>query len=346
MLARSPLGRGPPRREGVLRGGPRHEEHRQHRHDGPAGATPVEPRPGKSGRPDEQQTGQHRHERRRRARRASRAGRGAHPRPTPGHHRVRPRVCRPARGTIGVAYARGVPCRGPAVPPKEAPRDQQRPEGGPGRRPDRGAGRRGVAGGGRGRTLRGLRPGHRGAARRGRRRAAGGRAGRARRRGRRPAGLGRHATPGARGDPAPGLRSADRPRRRARAAHHAGDGQERRRVQGRGGLRRGVLPVVLRGGGPGRGPVLPRTCHTRAAAHHEAAGGPVPADHALELPAGHGDPQDRAGCRGGLHDGRQAGAAHAADDDARGRAAGGGRPSCRRAQRGALDLGGHGRSAR
>ena len=40
----------------------------------------------------------------------------------------------------------------------------------------------------------------------------------------------------------------------------------------------------------------------------EAAGRPVRADHAVELPDGDGHAQDRPGGRGGLHDGRQAGA--------------------------------------
>ena len=40
---------------------------------------------------------------------------------------------------------------------------------------------------------------------------------------------------------------------------------------------------------------------------HEAAGRPVPDDHAVELPAGDGHPQDRPGDRRRLHDGGQAG---------------------------------------
>ncbi len=50
------------------------------------------------------------------------------------------------------------------------------------------------------------------------------------------------------------------------------------------------------------------------AADDEAAGRPLPVHHALELPAGHGHPQDRAGDRRGLHDGRQAGDADPAVD--------------------------------
>ena len=41
----------------------------------------------------------------------------------------------------------------------------------------------------------------------------------------------------------------------------------------------------------------------------EAAGRPDADDHAVELPAGHGHPQDRPGHRGRLHDGGQAGLA-------------------------------------
>ena len=58
--------------------------------------------------------------------------------------------------------------------------------------------------------------------------------------------------------------------------------------------------------------------------------GPVPADHALELPAGDGHPQDRPGDRGRLHDGRQARPADAAvDAGARRRSSA--RPACRTA---------------
>ena len=40
------------------------------------------------------------------------------------------------------------------------------------------------------------------------------------------------------------------------------------------------------------------------AAHDQEAGRPVPVHHPLELPARDGHPQDRAGRRGRLHDGR------------------------------------------
>ena len=69
------------------------------------------------------------------------------------------------------------------------------------------------------------------------------------------------------------------------------------------------------------------------AADDEAAGRPVPADHAVELPAGDGHAQDRPGDRRRLHDGRQAGAADAAVDAGAGADPRGGRPAGRRAQR-------------
>jgi succinate-semialdehyde dehydrogenase/glutarate-semialdehyde dehydrogenase len=72
------------------------------------------------------------------------------------------------------------------------------------------------------------------------------------------------------------------------------------REPGRGGLRRGVPPLVLRGGGPRVRPLVDGPQRRHPPAHHEAAGRPVPGHHAVELPAGDGDPQDRpalaAGC--------------------------------------------------
>ena len=61
--------------------------------------------------------------------------------------------------------------------------------------------------------------------------------------------------------------------------------------------------------------------------------GPVPDDHAVELPAGDGHPQDRSRDRGRLHDGGQAGPADAADDAGAGRPDGRGGSAGRRAQR-------------
>ena len=60
---------------------------------------------------------------------------------------------------------------------------------------------------------------------------------------------------------------------------------------------------------------------------HQAARRAVLRDHPVELPAGHGHPQDRAGDGRGLHDDRQAGAGDAADDAAAGQADGRGRPA-------------------
>ena len=67
-------------------------------------------------------------------------------------------------------------------------------------------------------------------------------------------------------------------------------------------------------------------------ADDEAAGRPVPADHAVELPAGDGNPQDRAGDRRRMHDGGQARPADAAVDADAGEDPRGGRAARRRAQ--------------
>ncbi len=65
----------------------------------------------------------------------------------------------------------------------------------------------------------------------------------------------------------------------------------------------------------------------------EAAGRSGPDDHAVELPAGDGHPQDRSRDRRRLHDGGQAGPADAADDAGAGRPDGRGGPAGRRTQR-------------
>ena len=144
----------------------------------------------------------------------------------------------------------------------------------------------------------------------------------------------RHAAARARRDPAPRLRADHRARRRPRAAHDARDGQAARRVEGRGRLRRGLLPLVRRGGDAHRRAATrsPRTARRRVL-DDAAAGRPVPLHHAVELPAGDGHAQDRPGDRRRLHDGRQAGQADAAVD-ARARAdPRGGRAARRRAER-------------
>ena len=69
------------------------------------------------------------------------------------------------------------------------------------------------------------------------------------------------------------------------------------------------------------------------AADDAQAGRPVPVRHAVELPDRDGHPQDRAGRRRRLHDGRQARRADAADDAGAGRGDGRGRAARRRAQR-------------
>ena len=61
----------------------------------------------------------------------------------------------------------------------------------------------------------------------------------------------------------------------------------------------------------GRYSVAPSRRHP--AADHEAAGRPLPADHPVELPAGHGHPQDRPGPGRRLHHGAQARGPDAAD---------------------------------
>ena len=65
----------------------------------------------------------------------------------------------------------------------------------------------------------------------------------------------------------------------------------------------------------------------------QAAGRPVRVHHAVELPDGHGHPQDRPRHRGRLHDGRQAGQADAAVDARARPDPRGGRAARRRAQR-------------
>ena len=92
----------------------------------------------------------------------------------------------------------------------------------------------------------------------------------------------------------------------------------------------GVLPLVLRGGGADRRPLLGGRQRRRPGADDEAARRPLPDDHALELPAGDGHPQDRPRRRRRLHDGGQARAADAAVDADAGQDPRGGRPPRRR----------------
>ena len=141
--------------------------------------------------------------------------------------------------------------------------------------------------------------------------------------------LGRARPARARRDPPPRVRGDHRPRRRPGAADDARDGQAARRVQGRDRLRRRVLPLVLRGVRPDRRALRGQLERAGARADDEAAGRAVSADHAVELPAGDGHPQDRPGDRRRVHDGRQAGAADAAVDADAGQDPRGGRPAGR-----------------
>ena len=125
--------------------------------------------------------------------------------------------------------------------------------------------------------------------------------------------LGGHGPARAGRDPAAGVRG-DRGRgRRAGPAHDPGDGQVGGRVAGRDPLRRRVLPLVLRGGRAHRRPVRHRTRRPHPPADEPAARRTLPAHHPVELPDGHGHPQDRPRRRRGLHHGRQAGRADPAE---------------------------------
>ena len=134
-------------------------------------------------------------------------------------------------------------------------------------------------------------------------------------------------------DPAPRLRAGHRARRGLRAADDPGDGQAAGRGPRRGHLRRRVPALVLRGGRARLRP-LPRHPRGQVPAPGPAqAGGPVPADHPVELPAGHGHPQGRPRRRRRLHHGAQARQADPADLPAVRRDHARGRPARRRAER-------------
>ena len=245
-----------------------------------------------------------------------------------GHHLL----VHPHPGTLSRGGC-GPPGRGGSIGAmSETPRSRSR-AGRPRRRPHRPVHRRLLAARGLGSHAGRRRPRHRQDARGGRRRHPRRRAGRARRRRRRPARFRRDAAARARRDPAPRLRADHVADRRPRPAHDPRDGQADRRVEGRDHLRGGVLPLVRRGGradrravrgGPERREPLPR---------HAPARRGVPAGHPVELPDGHGHPQDRAGGRRRLHDGDQARAADPAVDARPRRDPRRGRPARRRAQR-------------
>src|SRR5579875_153194 len=233
-------------------------------------------------------------------------------------------------GNVGHARARRRPAHG-----RELGGDRgRRPCGHDGdERADAAADRRAVVGRA-GRGAPGHRPGNRGPDRRGRQRDRGGRPGRGRRRARRAARLVGHPAPDQGRVPAPRLRADDRRRREARPADGAGERQGAQGREGRGHLRRRVLPLVRRGGGaPGR-----HGDHRALGSQQDTGAAPAGrrgrAGHAVELPGRYGHPQDRPRTGGRMHGGAQAGQGDAAvrpggrRDPARGRRSG------RRGQRG------------
>ena len=126
-------------------------------------------------------------------------------------------------------------------------------------------------------------------------------------------GLGGAQAARARGNPAQGLR-ADHARRRAlREADHAGERKGAAGFARRGGLCRGILPLVR-----GRGRAQCRrglACASvrRADFRASQACGHCGAGDALEFSRGDGDAQDRPGARGRLPGRAQACVRHAAD---------------------------------
>ena len=122
------------------------------------------------------------------------------------------------------------------------------------------------------------------------------------------------------------LRAADRPRER--------QGADRRARRGR--LRGGVLPLVCGGGGARGRPRADRACRHQPDSRAAPADRGERPDHAMELPGGDGDPQDRTGAGGGMHRRAQAGVGHAADRACHGGAARGSRRPCGRCQRPAV----------
>jgi len=103
------------------------------------------------------------------------------------------------------------------------------------------------------------------------------------------------------------FRHPDGRARAVRRPHRRRERQGVRRRARRGRLRCRVLPLVRRGGGPDRRrlPALPvgRQDDRGQAGPDRGVG----ADHALELPCGDGDPQDRTGAGGRLFGGAEAG---------------------------------------
>ena len=204
---------------------------------------------------------------------------------------------------------------------------------------DGAADRRRVARGDRRWPVRRAGPVDRGGARLRRRCDARGRDRRARRRGRGAGRVGGDRAAEAVGDPPRRLAADAGPQGRPRAADDARDGQAARRGGGRGRVRVGVLPLVRGGGGADHGAVRHQPGGHGAHDRLAAPGRAVLLHHPLELPARDGDPQDRAGARGGLHRRGEAGGADAAHDAADGDDPGGGGAAGRRAERRADDEG-------
>lgn len=126
---------------------------------------------------------------------------------------------------------------------------------------------------------------------------AGRRPGRRRRGRRRPAGVGRHLPTIPRRHPAARLRAPHQAHRPDRGGHDRRDGQAAGRCTRGGGLRSGVLPLVLRGGDSARRFLRHHPGRPDTHDHDAPPCRSVPAHHAVELPPGDGNPQDRPGDR-------------------------------------------------
>ena len=91
--------------------------------------------------------------------------------------------------------------------------------------------------------------------------------------------------------------------------------------------------MVRRGGRPDPGPVHPSARRNHSDRGHRPSGGALLPGDAVELPAGHGDPQARPGASGRVHRRPEAGGADPADIAAVRRAAGGGGAAAGRRER-------------
>ena len=124
--------------------------------------------------------------------------------------------------------------------------------------------------------------------------------------------LGSDAAPAAGRDPAQGVRRGHPTQGRVRAADDAGDGQAARGGVWRGRLRLGVPALVQRGGRADRRPLRAEPGGHRPDGRVAATGRPGVPDHPVELPPGHGHPQDRSGAGGRLPGDHQARRQHPA----------------------------------